>query len=50
MNMNPRRTRALALLTALLLSTGQASVAATSADSALLIRGAMVFDGTGRPA
>jgi len=33
-----------------LLSTGQASVAATSADSALLIRGAMVFDGTGRPA
>lgn len=50
MNRNPRRVRALALLTALLLSTGQACVAATSTDKALLIRGAMVFDGTGRPA
>ena len=50
MNITPRRARALALLTALLLSSGQASVAATSADTALLIRDAMVFDGTGRPA
>jgi len=50
MNRNSRRARALALLTALLLSSGQACVAATSADKALLIRGAMVFDGTGRPA
>ena len=38
MNITPRRARALALLTALLLSSVQASVAATSADTALLIR------------
>ncbi|WP_153191478.1 amidohydrolase family protein [Stenotrophomonas sp. MYb238] len=50
MNGNNRRLRALAALTALLLSTGQACVAATAADTALLIRDAMVFDGTGRPA
>lgn len=50
MNGNNRRLSALAALTALLLSTGQACVAATAADTALLIRDAMVFDGTGRPA
>jgi len=50
MNGNNRRLRALAALTALLLSTGQACVAATAADKTLLIRGAMVFDGTGRAA
>ena len=53
MNMHKqnRRVRLLALVTALLLGTGQASVVAMASDGqALLIRDAMVFDGTGRAA
>lgn len=42
------KTLALAVLTAALLGSGNAAIAATAADKAVLIRGAMVFDGTGR--
>lgn len=46
-----RPVRRLALMTALLLGAGQASVVAMASDTqALLIRDAMVFDGTGRDA
>lgn len=46
-----RRADLLAMATALLLGTGQASVVALASDTqALLIRDAMVFDGTGRAA
>ncbi len=53
MNMHNKngRARKLALMTALLLATGQASVVAQATDTQpLLIRDAMVFDGTGRAA
>lgn len=50
MRYNSKRSFALAVLTAALLATGQASVAATGSDKAILIRDAMVFDGTGRAA
>ncbi|WWW34872.1 hypothetical protein V8017_18265 [Stenotrophomonas rhizophila] len=42
------RARPLALLTALLLASGQACVVASAADNDVLIRNAMVFDATGR--
>ncbi|WP_296253325.1 amidohydrolase family protein [uncultured Stenotrophomonas sp.] len=48
MHYNSKRGFALAVLTAALLGAGQASVAATADDKAVLIRDAMVFDGTGR--
>lgn len=48
MHNNSKRGFALAVLTAALLGAGQASVAATADDKAVLIRDAMVFDGTGR--
>ena len=48
MHYNSKRGFALAVLTAALLGAGQASVAATAGDKAVLIRDAMVFDGTGR--
>lgn len=43
-----RRVRRLALLTGLLLASGQAMQVASAADDDVLIRNAMVFDGTGR--
>jgi len=43
-----RRVRRLALLTGLLLASGQAMLVASAADDDVLIRNAMVFDGTGR--
>ncbi len=43
-----RHLRQLALLTGLLLAGGQAFVVASAADDDVLIRNAMVFDGTGR--
>ncbi len=48
MHYNSKRGFALAVLTAALLGAGQACVAATAGDKAVLIRDAMVFDGTGR--
>ncbi|MGV8959366.1 MAG: amidohydrolase family protein [Stenotrophomonas sp.] len=45
-----RRAPALAVLGALALLTGQAVMVASAADNVLLIRNAMVFDGTGREA
>ncbi|WP_313493509.1 amidohydrolase family protein [Stenotrophomonas sp.] len=48
MHYNSKRGFALAVLTAALLGAGQVSVAATAGDKAVLIRDAMVFDGTGR--
>ncbi len=51
MHNNKRRRRRLALITALLLGAGQVGMVAMATDSqALLIRDAMVFDGTGRAA
>ncbi len=50
MHYNNGRGFALAVLTVALLGTGQAAVAAAAGDNALLIRDAMVFDGTGRAA
>lgn len=51
MHNNNQRIRRLALMTALLLGAGQASVVAMASDTqTLLIRDAMVFDGTGRAA
>src|SRR5690606_3061825 len=51
MHNNKRRSRRLALITALLLGAGQAGMLATATDGqALLIRDPMVFDGTGRAA
>ena len=48
---NPlRRARPLALMTALALGLGQVSFQALAADGSVLIRDAMVFDGTGREA
>jgi N-acyl-D-aspartate/D-glutamate deacylase len=42
------RAHPLALLTALLLASGQACMVASAADNDVLIRNAMVFDATGR--
>jgi hypothetical protein len=51
MHNEKRRARLLALATALLLGSGQATVVAMASETqALLIRDAMVFDGTGRAA
>ena len=51
MHNNNQRIHRLALMTALMLGVGQASVVAMASDTqALLIRDAMVFDGTGRAA
>lgn len=50
MQYNNRRGFALAVLAVALLGAGQAAVAAAAGDKALLIRDAMVFDGTGRAA
>jgi len=50
MQYNNRRGFALAVLAVALLGAGQATVAAAAGDNALLIRDAMVFDGTGRAA
>lgn len=48
MHYNSKRGFALAVLAAALLGAGQAGMAATAGDKAVLIRDAMVFDGTGR--
>jgi len=48
MQHDSKRILALAVVTAALLGAGQACIAATAADKAVLIRDAMVFDGTGR--
>ncbi len=45
-----RKANALTVLAALALAVGQATTVASAADNALLIRNAMVFDGTGRDA
>ncbi len=50
MHYNNGRGFALAVLAVALLGAGQAAVAATAGDKTLLIRDAMVFDGTGRAA
>lgn len=50
MQYNNRRGFALAVLAVALLGAEQAAVAAAAGDNALLIRDAMVFDGTGRAA
>ncbi|MNU85024.1 D-hydantoinase/dihydropyrimidinase [compost metagenome] len=51
MHNNNQRIHRLALMTSLMLGVGQASVVAMASDTqALLIRDAMVFDGTGRAA
>lgn len=50
MNCNSKRIFALAVLTAALFGGSQVSIAASNGDKAVLIRDAMVFDGTGRAA